>query len=147
MSVLLALIEYIPFLGALRTAVVPYGLLNTAHILCLGVLLGTILPLDLGILGWRRFGWAVDATVPLRRLAISAFVAAAMTGSLLFAVRPLDYLGNDAFLLKVALIVIAGINALAFAFATSNAVRRLLAAGSIALWLATVTAGRWIAFA
>lgn len=146
MSNLDTLIEAIPFIGTLRTAVVPYALLNAAHILCLGLLIGSILPLDLGLAGVPGFGWAGGVLEPLRRLALGGFAGAAATGFLLFAVRPLDYLDNDAFLFKLAAIAIAGSNALAFAFVSCPRVRRLQALASIAIWLSVVAAGRWIAF-
>ncbi len=146
LNALLETLELIPFLGALRTARVPYALLNTAHILCLGSLLGAILSFDLGI--WRvpGFRWAETVARPLRNLAIGAFVGAAITGFLLFAVQPREYVGNAAFLAKLALILLAGLNALIFAYVESVSARRICALISIVVWLAIVTAGRFIAF-
>jgi hypothetical protein len=139
-------LEMIPFLGALRTAQVPYALLSTAHILCLGSLLGTILSFDLGIWHVPGFRWAQTVARPLRNVAICAFVGAALTGFLLFAVQPREYVDNAAFQTKLLLIGVAGINAVNFAFVRSDAARRICALLSIVFWLGVVTAGRFIAF-
>jgi hypothetical protein len=125
---------------------VPYALLSTAHILCLGALLGAILSFDLGI--WRvpGFRWTESVARPLRNLAVGAFVGAASTGFLLFAVQPREYVGNAAFQTKLFLIALAGFNALTFATVKSEAARKMCALISIVFWLGVVTAGRFIAF-
>lgn len=146
MALIATLAEQLPFAGALRSAVAAYALVNAAHILCLGLLMGSILPLDLGIAGMPGFGWAISAARPLRRLAIAGFAGVALTGLYLFAVRPFDYLGNDAFLLKIAAIAVAGCNALAFSLMRHVGIRRFQAGLSLTIWLTVLLAGRWIGF-
>jgi hypothetical protein len=110
------------------------------------VFLGAILPLDLGILRAPGFGWAATVAVPLRRMAVAAFLGAALTGLLLFSVRPTDYIGNGAFLAKVTAVALAGGNALLFARLSNGVVRCVQAALSLALWLFALLAGRFIGF-
>lgn len=146
MASLLALIDQIPFIGALRTQIAPYALVNATHILFLGVLIGAILPLDLGVIHARGFAWTRTVMTPLRRMAIGAFAGTALTGGLLFAVRPQDYLDNTAFQLKGAVLLAAGCNALLFSKVRSEPVRRIQAAASLGMWMAVLIAGRWIGF-
>lgn len=142
MTLVAALAENLPLVDALRGSVVAYALVNAIHILCLGLLIGAVIPLDLGIVGIPGFGWAVLAAGPLRRMAVGAFAGVALAGLYLFAVRPLDYLDNSAFLVKVAVIVLGGCNALALAFVRHGGVRRVQAGASLALWLTVLLAGR-----
>jgi hypothetical protein len=136
----------LPAVSYLRSTIAAYAAVNAVHILCLGVLLGSILPLDLSILKAPGFGWAGQATIPLRRMALCAFTGAVLSGAALFAVRPADYLGNITFLAKICAILVAGINALIFYHVQRTGVRRVLAALSIAIWLFVLGAGRWIGF-
>lgn len=146
MDTLLAIVQQIPFVDVFRTNFLFYAVLNGVHILALGVFLGAILPLDLGILNVRSFAWATTVEMPMRRMAIAAFVGVAVTGLVLFTVRPADYLGNSAFIAKVGLIVLAGCNAMLFHRLSAPTVRRVLAGMSITTWLSVLFAGRLIGF-
>ena len=133
-----------------------YPVLNATHILALALLIGTILPADLRMLG----AFKSVASAPFLRLmtAISAcgLVLAILTGFLLFAVQPLEYAKNPAFLTKVSLVAIGALLAIVtrfspawrIALATGEAGPglRLAAVASMAIWLAALIAGRWIAF-
>ena len=68
------------------------------------------------------------------------------TGLLLFAVHPADYLGNAAFLWKMALIALAGANAFLFQWFAMEAVRPFLAGLSFTAWILVLLAGRTIGF-
>ena len=77
---------------------------------------------------------------------------AIVTGLWLFSVKPDEYLANQAFLWKVALLAIALAN---IAFQHWGITRRGLNLGngarvsaglSLCLWLAVLVAGRWIGF-
>jgi hypothetical protein len=140
------LIDQVPLIGMFRTQLVLYVLLNASHVLFLGLFIGAIMPLDLGILRVPGFGWTTAVAGPLRRMGVAVFPGVASTGLLLFAVRPADYLGNGAFLLKVSVILLAGGNALLFQRISRPGVRHLLAGLSLAMWLFVLFAGRWIGF-
>jgi hypothetical protein len=129
-----------------------YLFVNAAHILGIGILLGAILPMDLRLLGlFRRYPLEVLAPL-LTRCAATGLALAAITGLWLFSVKPAEYLVNEAFLWKVALLAIALCN---IAFQHWGMTRRglqpapaaRLSAGlSLCLWLSVLVAGRWIGF-
>ena len=133
-----------------------YLLVNAAHILGIGLLVGAILPLDLRLLGLFR---AVPLPVLgpfLSRAAATGAVLAIVTGLWLFTVKPAEYLANQAFLWKAGLLVLAFANvalqhtnrgyAQAVAGSMPGWTVRLVAAASMLLWLSVLVAGRWIGF-
>jgi hypothetical protein len=137
-----------------------YLLVNAAHILGVGVLVGAILPLDLRLLGFFR-GVPLGVVGPfLSRAAATGLVLAITTGLWLFTVKPAEYLANEAFLWKLALLLAALLNIViqhrsgAFARALVDdgadgkprAGVRLSAFCSAVLWLSVLVAGRWIGF-
>lgn len=121
-----------------------YLLVSAAHILGVGLLVGAILPLDLRVLGFFR-------TVPLAvvepflvRAAATGLALALATGVWLFTVNPADYLANEAFLIKLALLAAALLN-IALRHRVAG-FARAAAALSFLLWLGVLVAGRWIGF-
>lgn len=81
---------------------------------------------------------------------------ALVTGSLLFIVKPAEYLANPAFLAKLGLLALALANVARIHLGagwrravTGRGVTptlRLSAAASMLLWLGALVAGRWIGF-
>ncbi len=131
-----------------------YLFVNAAHILGIGLLLGAILPLDLRLAGVLRAS-ALPLVGPiLIRTAACGLALASATGFWLFTVKPAEYLGNTAFLIKLGLLVLAlGNIALqhrglkpALAGSEIGIRMRMLAALSAVLWLCVLLAGRWIGF-
>jgi hypothetical protein len=131
-----------------------YLLVNAAHILGIGLLLGAILPLDLRLAGVLRAS-ALPLIGPiLIRTAAFGLALALTTGLWLFTVKPGEYLGNTAFLSKLGLLVLAlGNIALqhhglkpALAGGVIGLRVRVLAMVSASLWLCVLVAGRWIGF-
>jgi hypothetical protein len=133
-----------------------YLLVNAAHILGIGLLVGAILPLDLRLAGLLR-GAPLALLVPfLTRAAGFGLALALATGAWLFTVKPAEYAANPAFLWKLGLLALALANiavqhrggALAQALATERPPLRVRASAlaSSALWLAVLVAGRWIGF-
>jgi hypothetical protein len=120
-----------------------YLFVNAAHILGIGLLLGGILPLDLRLLGlFRRY--PVEVLKPfLTRSAATGLALALVTGLWLFTVKPEEYLANDAFRWKAALLAIALVN---IAVQHLGSATRISAALSLGLWLSVLVAGRWIGF-
>jgi hypothetical protein len=133
-----------------------YLLVNAAHILGVGLLVGGILPLDLRLAG--LFRWVPLAAIAplLSRSAAIGVVLAIATGLWLFSVKPVEYLANEAFLWKMALLGLALANIvlqhrsrhyrLALAGGDLHPGVRLVACCSAVLWLAVLVAGRWIGF-
>src|SRR5690606_12295202 len=133
---------------------VAYLVVNAAHILGVGLLLGAILPLDLLLLR-STHGRDLPTLGPfLVRAAATGTALAVTTGLWLFSVKPVEYAENPAFLFKATLLVLAICNiALQHRgerFETDlrsghPSVRaRALAAASAILWPSVVVAGRWI---
>ncbi|GLK74157.1 DUF2214 domain-containing protein [Ancylobacter dichloromethanicus] len=141
----------------LRASWIAYLLVNAAHILGVAVLLGSILVLDLRLLGGlRQVPLAVIGPLHARVAAGGAGLAI-LTGLWLFTVRPAEYAENPAFQIKLALLAAALTNV---AVQHANpAYRQALRGGALTvgvrasatasalLWLAALVAGRWIGFA
>ncbi|WP_211840879.1 hypothetical protein [Pseudoxanthomonas sacheonensis] len=134
-----------------------YLLVNAAHILGLGLLLGAMLPLDLRlVLGRAQPALSVLAPVAIRTAA-AGLVLALLTGAWLFSVNPGDYLENAAFRWKLLLLSLALLNVavqhrqwrslgLPEAMGALPVRVRVLAGMSALLWISTLLAGRWIGF-
>jgi hypothetical protein len=136
-----------------------YAVVNLTHVLGIATLFGSILLLDLRLLGlWRRVPMAAlaSAAVPV---ATTGAAIALVTGPLLLATNATEYIGNPFLLVKFPAIAIGLINVLAFkrsaawkalgARELSAAERRqlrVMGGISLASWLTAVTAGRMIAY-
>ena len=133
-----------------------YLFVNATHILGIGLLLGSILPFDLHLIGFNRSASTAIIGPLFLRIAATGLALALMTGFWLFTVKPREYIENPAFLTKMALLVLALGNIAVQHMGTSfraalrgegAAVRvRLIAAISATLWLSVLVAGRWIGF-
>jgi hypothetical protein len=155
----MSLVEWIgtwPGAVLLQRSGTAYLLVNAAHIVGVGLVMGGILPLDLRLAGFFR-GVPIAAIAPfLSRSAAIGVVLAIATGLWLFSVKPAEYLVNAAFLWKMALLAFALANValqhrsrryrLALAGGALHPGVRLVACCSAVLWLAVLVAGRWIGF-
>lgn len=140
----------------LRRSGVLYLLVNATHIVAIGLLIGSIIPLDLRLLGVLKPGALAVLAPVLARTAATGLALAVVTGALLFSVRPLDYLYNPAFLAKMGLLAAGAVNAWlvnrgrAWASVANGSppspTLRIQAAASLMLWLGCLVAGRWIGF-
>jgi len=146
-------IETIPFIVTIRTTPNIYAIVNALHILGLGLLIGSILSADLRVLGvWKPAGWR-DAIITGSPIAATGLGIAIVTGLLLFAVRPIHYVGNFPFLLKLGLLTVGLINVAIFhgwlrrkKSVQPGTILRLSSTLSIAIWIAAVFSGRFIAY-
>jgi hypothetical protein len=127
-----------------------YPALEVVHILGIALLVGNLVLFEL-----RVWGLGVALPVqPLARLALSLSLAGfglvAISGAVMFGSQPDELLSNDAFLVKMALVLMAGINAAWFhrrgGVARLDAMARAQTALSLGLWLAVIICGRWIAY-
>lgn len=154
--------QLLEWIGAWPGAVLLRGsgtawlLVDAAHILGVGLLVGAIVPLDLRMLGlFPKVPLAVLAPF-LSRAAAAGAAVAIVAGLWLFSMKPAEYLGNIAFLWKVGLLALALANvavqhanrgfAQAIAGGEVRPSVRLAALGSILLWPSVLVAGRWIGF-
>jgi hypothetical protein len=125
----------------------------------MAALVGTITVLDLRLLGWtmpqRRVSEVVARLLPWTWLGFGVQV---VTGALLFSSEAVKIYGNPAFRLKMLFLLLAGIQALIFQTVVSRklpawddrpgppVMARITGMTSILLWIAIVTAGRFIGF-
>jgi hypothetical protein len=140
----------------LRDSSIGYLLVNAAHIAGLGVLIGSIMALDLRLLRTRGALPLQEFGPYLSRMAAIALVVAAITGLLLFSVKPDEYVRNPAFLIKIGIVGLGVANALwlhagpnwrrALAGPQVPGAIRAHAALSLLFWLGAIVAGRWIGF-
>lgn len=157
LDALLAALEQSPPVEALKTSFIVYPLVNVVHVLAIGALVTCVVLMDLRILGFLRKAEPGMPIPLLRRIALSAFAVAALTGLTMFSIRATEYVANPAFLAKMTLIPVAALNFLVFLrFAGRGGERadpypapvaaRFGAALSILLWLAIAVLGRFIGF-
>ena len=141
-------------MAALKVSFWVYPLVSALHILAIGATVTCVIVMDLRILG-RASGVERGPLLALMREGVRiAFPVAALTGLALFAIRAQEYATNPAFVAKMALLALAGLNLLAFRRLVDMAedgaddppAGRMLAALSIALWVAILVAGRMIGF-
>jgi hypothetical protein len=147
-----AWIEQLPWVRAIAVTPWLYPVISALHIIGIGLLVGSIIVADLALLRAAR-GALLDAVPALTRFAVAGFLLAALTGGLLFTVQAVKYAENPAFLAKLALIGLAGLNAAALWRASRSrlgeASRIHVASAavlSLVLWLSAVFCGRLIGF-
>jgi hypothetical protein len=104
-------VENLAFVSALRNSTFMYPLVNAGHILGFSLLVGSIVPLDLRLLGlWRNYPVMVFVDV-LRITAAIGLALAVVCGALLFATAAADYARSPLFQAKMALVVLGVLNA------------------------------------
>ena len=143
---------------AMRESLWLFPAVEIVHILGFALLIGTIVALDLRILGWGKTLLPVEKlgalTLPL---SIAGFALALPSGLLLLTTEAAHVGVNPAFLAKMGLIFLAGLNALLLHRGAWRSVAawptdapppgaRLAAIASLFLWLGVLIAGRMIAY-
>ncbi|MCB5202940.1 DUF2214 domain-containing protein [Neorhizobium sp. T786] len=152
----LALLAETPLARALIVSPTVYLLVNAAHIMAIGMLFGSILALDLRLLGLFEKVPLQTVAVFLSRMAGKGVALAVLTGLCLFSVKPTEYIQNTAFLAKLGLVALGIGNALvvhvtpgwraAVTQGSISAPLRVSAVISLVIWISAIVAGRWIGF-
>ncbi len=132
---------------------------NAVHVLCITLVYGSILVVDLRLLGLLDRGREVSRiSHEMLRITWAAFAGAVISGALFFSANATTYWFNNAFRFKMLAILLAGINMLVFQFGTYRNVAawdrnaptpgaaRLAGALSILLWTTVIVLGRVIGF-
>ena len=132
---------------------------ESLHVLGVAVLLGSLFMVDLRLLGLAARRYSVRRmSDELTPWTFGAFALAIVTGMLLVIVHPTYYAANPAFVAKMVLLVLAGINMLVFHFTIWRSVdgwgdgdviplQAKIAGGlSLLVWVGVIAMGRWIAF-
>ena len=152
-------VDALPTSIAIRESIYGYPALLTAHVVAMCLFAGLIIMMDLRLVGVAYRQTPVSQIQ--RRLfpwQMLGMALSAITGSLLFYGQPLRYYGKVFFWIKVVLMILAGVNALAFHYTTYRSVARwdtgralpfgakLAGALSLALWAGVVMTGRLTAY-
>ena len=145
--------------ASVRESVWLFPAIETVHLLGMAALVGTVGVFDLRLLGWVMRHEPVSETG--RRLlpwAWAGFAVQVLTGALLFSSEAVKIYPNPAFRLKMLLILLAGVQALAFHRTVYRAVSKWDQTGllplsaklsgfvSLVLWVGVVATGRFIGF-
>jgi hypothetical protein len=149
----------LPLSGWIRENSNAFPFIESLHVLGIAMVFGTILVVDLRLLGVKSHrGSAKKLTEELLPFTWWAFVMTAITGVLMFITNAVSYAYNTAFLIKIGLIILAGLNMMWF---HSTAYRKIAAwdldmpppaaarfAGFVSLifWTTVIVLGRWIGF-
>jgi hypothetical protein len=136
-----------------------FPLIETIHIWGIILLVGTTGVLDLRLLGLvltkqrvsELHGWLI-------RWTWTGFAVMFTTGGLMFMSEAAKMYVNEAFQLKMSLILVAGLNALVFEFTAFRHIAnwddarvapisgKIAACVSLVVWVGVIAAGRWIAY-
>jgi hypothetical protein len=127
-----------------------YPALEAAHVLGIALLVGNLVLLELRV-------WGAASALPVQALArlalavsLAGFGLVVVTGLAMFSAQPNELLANRAFVLKMGLIALAGVNAAVFharqGLTRLDAVARAQTALSLGLWVLVIICGRWIAY-
>jgi hypothetical protein len=134
-----------------------FPFLESIHVLTGTFVVGSILMVDLRLLGLaaRRHAVSriVQEVVPWTHGACAVSIVAGLG---LFITRASHYAENPAFLVKMVLLVLAGVNMAVFHMATAKNIERwdtaavtsrssrVAGVSSLLLWIGVMLAGRWI---
>lgn len=124
-----------------------------AHFIGLSLLIGVMTVVDLRILGvFRQTSYA--SVLKLLPLAVLGFTVNLISGIAFIAANPFLYSSNPAFLLKLIVILLGGLNAVWFTFAEHRQIAglpsdalaplpaRIMAGASLAMWVLVILLGR-----
>ena len=134
-----------------------FPLLESIHVLAVALVVGSILMVDLRLLGVTALTYRpTRMTRELIPWTWGAFCLAAVTGFGLFMTRAATYIENPAFQLKLLFLLLAGVNMAWFQFRTFHYLKvweraemtpfaaKAAGAVSLLLWIGVVFAGRWV---
>jgi hypothetical protein len=136
-----------------------FPIVETLHVISLAMVFGSIVMVDLRLLGAASRNSAVSKlSHEVLPYTWGAYICAVVTGTLLFISKAHVYFYNLQFQLKFLCMFLAGVNMLVFHFGAYRHVRewderhppprtaQLAGALSITLWIGVIFFGRWIGF-
>jgi hypothetical protein len=136
-----------------------FPIVETLHVISLAMVFGSIVMLDLRLIGATSRNSAVSRlSGEVLPYTWGAFICAAVTGTLMFISKAHVYFFNLQFQLKFLCMFLAGVNMAMFHVGAYRHVlewevrhppppaARLAGALSIALWIGVIAFGRWIGF-
>ena len=152
-------LEGLAWTAAIRESAWGYPIIETAHVASIVAFAGLVFMMDLRLVG------VAFTHAPLRQIQrrlfpwqMAGLVPSTATGLLLCCIDPVRYYGNVFFRVKLVLLALAGLNALAFHLTIYRkagrsdedpqltATARLAGTVSLLLWSGTIVSGRLTAF-
>jgi hypothetical protein len=144
---------------AIRNSLYDFPLLEATHVIALTLVFGTIMIVDLRLLGVAGTERRYDrVSADILKWTWIAFGIAALTGSLMFVSNAKVYVNNNFFRAKIAVMLLAGLNMLVFELTVAKQSGewaenrrgplrgRIAAALSLGLWLCVIVLGRAVGF-
>jgi len=124
-----------------------YPTVETVHIWGIGMLFGSVVIMDLRVLG---LGKALDYSALSRlgiAVSVNGFFLALLTGSMLFITHAADLIASRLFILKMCLIFLLIANATLLRMrVVINPVTKAQAVISLVGWASVIGLGRWLAY-
>lgn len=152
-------LEALPFSVAISESQWMFPTIEVVHVVAIAIVFGSIIMLDLRLLGLARRAEGVRALAEeMLPWTWVAFAVAATTGLLMFLSAASRYFENIPFRFKMVMLALAGLNMALFHLTAYRSVgmwdrqmpppaRTRLAGGiSLGLWISIVFLGRWIGF-
>jgi hypothetical protein len=152
-------LEGLAWTTAIRESAWGYPIIETSHVASVVVFAGLVIMMDLRLVG---VAFTYAPMTQIQRLLfpwqMAWLVPSTITGLLLCVVDPLRYYGNVFFRVKLALLALAGLNALVFhlkiyrvaerwdEYPRASVTARQAGAISLLLWSAIIISGRLIAY-
>ena len=143
----------------IRNSLVLFPFIEAAHVIGLTLVFGTIMIVDLRLLGLASSRRTYNRLASeLLRWTWAAFALTLVTGLLMMVSGATVYFANTYFQIKMALLLLAGLNMLVFQFTIGKVIDKwqeprptppmARAAGvlSLVLWISVIIAGRLIGF-
>lgn len=155
---LLGWLAYTPLGVAMRESLWMYPIVEVMHIVGIVTLVGAVFMFDLRVLGFSQFLSVQTLGRHVLRWSASGLLLVVPAGLMMFAAHPQDFASNGVFLTKLVLIATAGLNAVLFhagVYRTADDWDKGVAAPplakaqallSMALWIAVITCGRFLAY-
>jgi len=156
---LIASLEASGLATTIRNSLFLFPLIESVHVIGLTMVFGTIVIIDLRLLGiasTRRPFTAIASDV--FKWTWMAFAVTATTGALMFITNASTYYQSAYFRAKMALLALSGLNMLVFELtarrsihawdrnASAPASGRAVAVLSLVIWIGVIVLGRWIGF-
>ena len=136
-----------------------FPLIECVHVLAITFVVGTVVMVDLRLLGVASRGRAVTRlTKEILPWTWGGFAVALVTGGLMFSSAAVKYFDNIPFRLKFVIMMLAGANMAVFHLTTARSMAhwdehpsppllaKVAGALSITFWIGVIAAGRWIGF-
>ena len=147
---------------AMRQSLWLYPAVEIVHIVGIGLLFGSIAILDLRLLGFSRIISAKRLASHVLPWTAAAFLLIVPSGLMMFTAHASDFISSPVFVVKMCLIMAAGVNAALFHTVVFPSVEvwdseemrklgpppsaRACAAASLLIWISVIACGRLLAY-